>query len=103
MAEDKVITLGPNELLNLVRRKKLSYIEGSDPPIDDLKFLHHDMAIEHYDSKNKLKLFVLFLRLRISSRHKMHFTTSYDTKGRIFNSKQGALSRIKYYGTLNGL
>ncbi|RDX81125.1 hypothetical protein CR513_38239, partial [Mucuna pruriens] len=60
MAEDKVITLGPNELSNLVSsyrlngynylqwaqyiritlkwRKKLSHIEGNDPPRDDPKF-----------------------------------------------------------------
>ncbi|RDX58411.1 hypothetical protein CR513_62277, partial [Mucuna pruriens] len=60
MAEDKVITLGPNELPNLessyhldsrnylqwtqyIRttlkgRKKLSHIEGNDPPKDDSKF-----------------------------------------------------------------
>ncbi|RDX66360.1 hypothetical protein CR513_54875, partial [Mucuna pruriens] len=44
MAEDKVITLGPNELPNLyIRttlkgRKKLSHIEGNRLPKDDPKF-----------------------------------------------------------------
>ncbi|RDX66945.1 hypothetical protein CR513_54233, partial [Mucuna pruriens] len=60
MAKDKVIILGPNELPNLVSsyrlddrnylqwaqyirttlkgRKKLSHIEGNDPPRDDPKF-----------------------------------------------------------------
>ncbi|RDX81687.1 hypothetical protein CR513_37602, partial [Mucuna pruriens] len=60
MAKDKVITLGPNELPNLVSsyrlddrnylkwaqyihttlkgRKKLRHIEGNDPPRDDPKF-----------------------------------------------------------------
>ncbi|RDX85903.1 hypothetical protein CR513_32836, partial [Mucuna pruriens] len=36
MVEDKVITLGPNKLPNLV--KKLSHIEGNDLPRDDPKF-----------------------------------------------------------------
>ncbi|RDX99825.1 hypothetical protein CR513_17066, partial [Mucuna pruriens] len=83
MAEDKVITLGPNELPNLVSssriddrnylqwaqyiritltlkgHKKLSHIEGNDPPRDD--------------------------------------------PNKIFNSRQGTLSVTEYYGTLNGL
>ncbi|RDX88401.1 hypothetical protein CR513_30015, partial [Mucuna pruriens] len=69
MVEDKVITLGPNELPNLVssyhlddRRKKLSHIEGNNPPKDDPKFSHYDMAMELYDSGNEAKLYVLFLR-----------------------------------------
>ncbi|RDX63644.1 hypothetical protein CR513_57900, partial [Mucuna pruriens] len=62
MAEDKVITLRPNELLNLVSScrldghnylqwaqyicttlkgcKKLSHIEGKDPPRDDPKWIY---------------------------------------------------------------
>ncbi|RDX73063.1 hypothetical protein CR513_47380, partial [Mucuna pruriens] len=76
MAKDKVITLGPNELPNLVssyrlndRRKKLSHIEGNDPSRDDQKFevwddedSLNDMVMELYDSENKPKLYVLFLR-----------------------------------------
>ncbi|RDY00930.1 hypothetical protein CR513_15813, partial [Mucuna pruriens] len=95
MAEDKVITLGSNELPNLVSsyrlddrnylqwaqyirttlkgRKKLSYIEGNNPPRDDPKF-------KAWDDENSLimtwlwnsmtpeisqKLYVLFLRTKL--------------------------------------
>ncbi|RDX95270.1 hypothetical protein CR513_22234, partial [Mucuna pruriens] len=91
MAEDKVITLGPNELPKLVSsyrldgrnylqwtqyicttlkgRKKLSHIEGNDPPRDDPKLEAWDdddslimTWLWNSDSGNKPKLYVLFLR-----------------------------------------
>ncbi|RDY07720.1 hypothetical protein CR513_08129, partial [Mucuna pruriens] len=71
IVEDKIVILGPNELLNLVgssrldyrnclrwvqyihtylkRRKKLSHIEGGDPPRNDSKF-------ETWDDNNSLIL-----------------------------------------------
>ncbi|RDX66989.1 hypothetical protein CR513_54187, partial [Mucuna pruriens] len=95
MAEDKVITLEPNELPNLVSFyrlnghnylqwaqyiritlkgcKKLSHIEGNVHLEMTQRFSHYDMAMELYDSENKPKLYVLFLCSvrygRISLRH----------------------------------
>ncbi|RDX62075.1 hypothetical protein CR513_59632, partial [Mucuna pruriens] len=75
MAEDKVITLGPNELPNLVSSyrlddrnylqwaqyirttlkecKKLSHIEGNGPPRDDPKKLQHKIC--NGDRKRSIK------------------------------------------------
>ncbi|RDX81894.1 hypothetical protein CR513_37386, partial [Mucuna pruriens] len=51
--------------------------------------------MELYDSKNKPKLYVLFLQ--------KDFVACYDIKSKIFNSRQRTFSVTKYYGTLNGL
>ncbi|RDY10217.1 hypothetical protein CR513_05302, partial [Mucuna pruriens] len=131
MAEDKVITLGPNELPNLVSssclddhnylqwaqyihtilkgRKKLSHIEGNDPPRNDPKFSHYDMAMELYDSINKPELYVLFLCSEIwenlieTYSIKKDSAACYNIESKIFNTRQGTLSIIEYYGALNGL
>ncbi|RDX72057.1 hypothetical protein CR513_48513, partial [Mucuna pruriens] len=139
MAEDKVITLGPNELPNLMSsfhlndcnylqwaqyihttlkgRKKLSHIEGNGPPRDDPKF-------EAWDDEDSLIMTWLWNSMTLEiSRNYMFYssireiwknlietysmkndsTTCYDIESKIFNSRQGTLSIIKYYVTLNGV
>ncbi|RDX62047.1 hypothetical protein CR513_59657, partial [Mucuna pruriens] len=123
MAEDKVITLGLNELPNLVSsyrldgHKKLSHIEGNGPPRDDPKF-------EAWDNEDSLIMTWLWNSMTLeigrnymfySSAHeiwgnlietysmKEDFAACYDIESKIFNSRQGTLSVIEYYETLNGL
>ncbi|RDX84136.1 hypothetical protein CR513_34864, partial [Mucuna pruriens] len=139
MTKDKLITLGPNELPNLVSYsrlddcnylqwaqyihttlkglKKLSHIEGNSPPRDYPKF-------EAWDDEDSLIMTWLwnFMTLEISRNYifyssaceiwenliktysmKEDSTTCYDIESKIFNSRQGTLSLIEYYGTLNGL
>ncbi|RDX95957.1 hypothetical protein CR513_21447, partial [Mucuna pruriens] len=50
--------------------------------------------MKFYDSENKPELYVLFL---------CSTTACYDIESQIFNSRQGILSVIEYYCTLNGL
>ncbi|RDX74873.1 hypothetical protein CR513_45306, partial [Mucuna pruriens] len=125
MVEDKVITLGPNELPNLVSsyrldgrnylqwaqyicttlkgHKKLSYIEGNGPPRDDPKF-------EAWDDEDSLIMTWLWNSITPEiSRNYMFYSSAqdspacYDIESKIFNSRQGTLSVTEYYGTLNGL
>ncbi|RDX72448.1 hypothetical protein CR513_48070, partial [Mucuna pruriens] len=139
MAEDKVITLGPNKLPNLVSsyrldsrnylqwaqyirttlkgRKKLSHIEGNDPPRDDPKF-------EAWDDEDSLIMTWLWNSMTPEiNRNYMFYSSAceicenliktysmkedsaacYDIERKIFNSRQRTLSVIEYYGTLNGL
>ncbi|RDX67460.1 hypothetical protein CR513_53664, partial [Mucuna pruriens] len=118
MVEDKVITLRPNEPPNLYIRttlkgcKKLSHVEGNDPPRDDPKFeawddddsliiiwLWNSMTLEiiqnfiFYSSENLIETYSM----------KKDSTACYDIESKIFNSRQGTLSVIEYYGTLNEL
>ncbi|RDY05851.1 hypothetical protein CR513_10258, partial [Mucuna pruriens] len=137
--KDKVITLEPNELPNWVSfscldnrnylkeayyifttlkgPKKLSHIEGNDPPKDDIQF-------EAWDDEDSLIMTWLWnsMTLEISRNYmfysfvceiwenlietysmKKDFTVFYDIESKIFNSSQGTLSITEYYGTLNGL
>ncbi|RDX63014.1 hypothetical protein CR513_58598, partial [Mucuna pruriens] len=131
MAKDKVITLGPNELPNLVSsyhldgcnylqwaqyicttlkgRKKLSHIEGNGLPRDDPKFEAWDDEdslimtwLWNSDFGNKLKLYIWENLIETYSM-KEGSAACYDIESKIFNSRQGTLSVIEYYGTLNGL
>ncbi|RDX96271.1 Gibberellin 3-beta-dioxygenase 1, partial [Mucuna pruriens] len=97
--------------------KKLSHIEGSDPPRDDPKF-------EVWDDEDSLIMTWLWnsMTSKISRNYmfyssvreiwenhietysmKKDFVACYDIESKIFNSKQGTLSVIEYYGTLNVL
>ncbi|RDX76694.1 hypothetical protein CR513_43293, partial [Mucuna pruriens] len=133
MVEDKVIILGPNELLNfgssyrfddrnylqwaqyihttLKGHKKLSHIEGNCSPRDDPKF-------EAWDGEDSLIMTWLWnsMTSEISQNYmfyssnlietysmKKDSTTCYDIESKIFNSRQGTLSVIEYYETLNWL
>ncbi|RDX64657.1 hypothetical protein CR513_56768, partial [Mucuna pruriens] len=138
MVEDKVITLRPNELPNLVSSrlndrnylqwtqyirttlkgyKKLSHIEGNDPPRDDPKF-------EAWDDEDYLIMTWLWnsMTLEISQNYmfyssiceiwenlietysmKKDSTARYDIKSKFFNSTQGTLPVTEYYGTINEL
>ncbi|RDX72762.1 hypothetical protein CR513_47707, partial [Mucuna pruriens] len=117
MVEDKVIILEPNELPNLVGRKRFSHIEGNDPPRDDPKF-------EAWDDENSFIMTLLWNSMtpEISQNYMFYFfvyeiwenfietysmkkdsTACYDIESKIFNSRQGTLSITEYYGTLNGL
>ncbi|RDX76964.1 hypothetical protein CR513_42984, partial [Mucuna pruriens] len=100
-----------------IKRKKLIHIEGDDPPRDDPKF-------EAWDDKDSLIMTWLWnsLTSRISQNYmfysfvreiwenlietysiKKDFVACYDIESRIFNSRQGTFSVIKYYETLNML
>ncbi|RDX74027.1 hypothetical protein CR513_46270, partial [Mucuna pruriens] len=125
MAEDKVITLGPNELPNLAQyicttlkeHKNMSHIEGNNPPRDYPKF-------EAWDDEDSLIMTWLWNSMTpkisrnymfYSSIHeiwenlietysiKKDSTACYDIESKIFNFGQGTLSVLEYYGTLNGL
>ncbi|RDX73726.1 hypothetical protein CR513_46620, partial [Mucuna pruriens] len=117
MAEDKVITLGPNELPNLVRHKKLSHIERNDPPRDDLKFEAWDDEDSHIMTWlwNSMTLeisgnYMFYSSVReiwknLIEKYSMKKDSAacYDIESKIFNSRQGTLFVTKYYGTLNGV
>ncbi|RDX58660.1 hypothetical protein CR513_62006, partial [Mucuna pruriens] len=131
MLEDKIITLGPNELPNLVNsyhlddrnylqwaqyihttlkgRKKLSHIEGNSPPRDDPKF-------EAWDDEDSLIMTWLWNSMtpEISQNYiwenlidtysmKKDFVACYNIESKIFNSREGTLSVTEYYRTLNKL
>ncbi|RDX67910.1 hypothetical protein CR513_53161, partial [Mucuna pruriens] len=110
--KDKVITLGPHELPNLVSSyrlddrnylqwaqhirttlkgcKKLNHIEGNNAPRNDPKFSHYDMAMELYDYINKF----IWENLIETYSMKKDSTTCYDFESKIFNYRQGTLSII---------
>ncbi|RDY05100.1 hypothetical protein CR513_11095, partial [Mucuna pruriens] len=107
----------PCDRIGLGDQMTLSHIIGNDPPRDDPTF-------EAWDDEDSLFMTWLWNSMtpEISQNYmfysfvpeiwenlietysmKKDSTACYDIESKIFNSRQGTLSIIEYYGTLNGL
>ncbi|RDX78270.1 hypothetical protein CR513_41475, partial [Mucuna pruriens] len=85
MAEDKVITLRPNEFPNLIWENLIeTYSMKND-------------SVACYDIESKI-----FNSIETYSMKK-DFATCYDIESKIFNCREGTLSVTEYYETLNEL